>query len=267
MVAEPATSGGGAGDLRQVGPRGATPIGEVIDDGVFRVTHDGLTVVAIPGQRLVDDVPVYHPEAREARGRDCPRGRRRRRARRRPPSIEGTLRALLLDRPTIASKRWVYEQYDSTVQASHRVRARRRRRRGRRCPAPTSALAVTVDCNGRLVALDPVRGRQGRGCRGGAQRRLHRRACRWASPTASTSATRRSPRSSSSSARPSRHGRGVPRVRHAGHRRQRLVLQRESHRARSTRRRRSAWSACSSRSISRVQQLLPQHGRRDRAPG
>src|SRR5690348_15955467 len=44
----------------------ATPIGHVTDDGIFRVRHDGLVVAAIPGQRLVDDCPIYHPEAREA---------------------------------------------------------------------------------------------------------------------------------------------------------------------------------------------------------
>ncbi len=36
------------------------------DDGLFRVKHDGVVVAEIPGQRLVDDCPIYHPEAREA---------------------------------------------------------------------------------------------------------------------------------------------------------------------------------------------------------
>ncbi len=54
----------------------ATPIGRVTDDGIFRVKHHGLTVAAIPGQRLVDDCPIYHPEAkREPRGGLPPRRR------------------------------------------------------------------------------------------------------------------------------------------------------------------------------------------------
>ena len=46
--------------------------------------------------------------------------------------LEGALE-LLLDTPNIASKRWVYEQYDSTVQASTVLRPGRRRRRAP-CP-------------------------------------------------------------------------------------------------------------------------------------
>src|SRR5256886_17377243 len=44
---------------------GATPIGRVTDDGLYRATWGEQVVVEIPGQRLIDDCPVYHPEARE----------------------------------------------------------------------------------------------------------------------------------------------------------------------------------------------------------
>jgi phosphoribosylformylglycinamidine synthase len=133
---------------------GATPIGHVTDDGVFRVTHDGLTVVAIPGQRLVDDAPVYHPEAREAPAAVA------RRSAAPPPragaNIEADLRALL-DTPSIASKRWVYEQYDSTVQAST-AQSPGSDAGVAQVPGTTFGIAVTVDCNSRLVALDPYEG-------------------------------------------------------------------------------------------------------------
>src|SRR5205823_11429447 len=63
----------------------------------------------------------------------------------------------LLDHPPIASKHWVYEQYDSTVQAGTvigpggdagviRIRD------------ADFGLAVTVDCNNRYVLLDPYEG-------------------------------------------------------------------------------------------------------------
>src|SRR3989454_4844328 len=63
----------------------------------------------------------------------------------------------LLDHPPIASKHWVYEQYDSTVQAGTvigpggdagviRIRD------------AEFGLAVTVDCNSRYVLLDPYEG-------------------------------------------------------------------------------------------------------------
>src|SRR6059036_3824111 len=44
---------------------GATTIGRVTNDGLYRCTWGKDVVVEIPGQRLVDDCPVYYPEARE----------------------------------------------------------------------------------------------------------------------------------------------------------------------------------------------------------
>ncbi|HET8649680.1 MAG TPA: phosphoribosylformylglycinamidine synthase subunit PurL, partial [Gemmatimonadales bacterium] len=93
---------------------GAEPIGRVTDDGIFRVRHGDRVVAAIPGQRLVDDCPVYHPEARES---EVAAARRNARPDRLPQhGIERALE-ILLDEPNIASKRWIFEQYDSTVRA------------------------------------------------------------------------------------------------------------------------------------------------------
>jgi phosphoribosylformylglycinamidine synthase len=132
----------------------ATPIGHVTDDGIFRVRHHGQTVVAIPGQRLVEDCPIYEPEARESEEAQA----RRASVDAGPPVVdtEGALE-LLLDHPTIASKRWVYEQYDSTVQAST-VLPPGSDAGVIRVPGARFGLAMTVDCNSRLVALDPYEG-------------------------------------------------------------------------------------------------------------
>src|SRR5712692_514897 len=132
----------------------ATPIGRVTDDGIFRGRHHGRVVAAIPGQQLVDDCPIYHPEAREA---DEARARRAA-----APPVGSSLdpeRALeqLLDSPNIASKRWVYEQYDSTVQGET-VLGPGGDAGVLRVPDTDFGLAVTVDCNARLVALDPYEG-------------------------------------------------------------------------------------------------------------
>jgi phosphoribosylformylglycinamidine synthase subunit PurL len=132
----------------------ATPIGHVTDDGLFRVKHNGLTVAEIPGQRLVEDCPIYTPEAREAPGAAA---RRRARPSRRPQVAPAAALEALLDVPSLASKRWVFEQYDSTVQTSTVIGP------GGdagvlRVDGETFALAVTVDCNSRLVALDPYEG-------------------------------------------------------------------------------------------------------------
>jgi phosphoribosylformylglycinamidine synthase II len=132
----------------------ATPIGRVTDDGIFRVKHHGLTVAAIPGQRLVEDCPIYHPEARESEEATF----RRSAVPPLPPKVDlQNALALLLDSPNIASKRWVYEQYDSTVQAST-VLGPGGDAGVLRVPGTEFGLAVTVDCNARLVALDPYEG-------------------------------------------------------------------------------------------------------------
>ena len=132
----------------------ATPIGRVTDDGIFRVRHHGLTVAAIPGQRLVDDCPIYHPEARES---EEARARRAAVPTLPPKADLGKALELLLDSPNVASKRWVYEQYDSTVQAST-VLGPGGDAGVLRVPGTEFGLALTVDCNARLVALDPYEG-------------------------------------------------------------------------------------------------------------
>jgi phosphoribosylformylglycinamidine synthase subunit PurL len=132
----------------------ATPIGRVTDDGIFRVRHHGQVVAAIPGQRLVDDCPIYHPEATEAAEAVARRAARPPAA---PPlDLEAALPALL-DAPNIASKRWVYEQYDSTVQAAT-VLGPGGDAGVFRVPDTGFGVAVSVDCNNRLVGLDPYEG-------------------------------------------------------------------------------------------------------------
>ncbi len=133
---------------------GATPIGQVTDDGIYRVRHDGLVVAAIPGQRLVDDCPMYDPDARES---DAARARRAASPSRAPKADLQDALPLLLDAPNLASKRWVYEQYDSTVQAST-VLGPGGDAGVLQVPGTGFGLAVTVDCNNRLVALDPYEG-------------------------------------------------------------------------------------------------------------
>jgi phosphoribosylformylglycinamidine synthase len=63
----------------------------------------------------------------------------------------------LLDSPNLASKRWVYEQYDSTVRGET-VLGPGGDAGVLRVPGTDFGLAVTVDCNARLVALDPHEG-------------------------------------------------------------------------------------------------------------
>ena len=132
----------------------ATPIGKVTDDGMYRCTWDGKVVVEIPGQKLVEDCPVYYPDAKEDPRIVELRASTPHTARSYTPS-----HALLtlLDHPSIASKRWVFEQYDSTVQAST-VIAPGGDAGVLRVRHTDFGIVVKTDCNSRFVRLDPYEG-------------------------------------------------------------------------------------------------------------
>jgi phosphoribosylformylglycinamidine synthase subunit PurL len=138
----------------------AETIGEVTDTGMYVIREDGRTVVEIPGEPLVEGCPTYTRQGREspevARLRAWPVHELEPREEERDPAWA---LLTLLDAPTIASKRWVYEQYDSTVRTNTVVGpgsdAAVIRLRG-----TDRAIAATVDANGRYVYLDPYRGGQ-----------------------------------------------------------------------------------------------------------
>ncbi len=134
----------------------ATAIGQVTDDGIFRVVHDGRVVAAIPGQELVDGCPMYSPPAEES---DVARSRRALTPAADARDLADALERLL-DAPSIASKRWVFEQYDGTVRAGSVMPPG--------CDAgvvqvagTSFGIAMTVDCNARHVLLDPYQGGMG----------------------------------------------------------------------------------------------------------
>ncbi len=144
-------------------------IGRVTDTGRMVVRHAGVVVADIPARQLADDAPVYQREARE------------------PAYIAGvrsfTLAGVadsadpggdlgrLLAWPTIASKNWVYRQYDHMVRDNSAI-----------CPGsdaavirikadsvpggtdegaatfPEKFVALSVDCNAVYVYLDPYEG-------------------------------------------------------------------------------------------------------------
>ena len=139
----------------------AAVIGEVIAEPVYRVTEGDRVVAEFPGTRLVTDCPMYTPEAREA---DAVRALRDVDVAAVPerPEEADPLWALgqLVASPTIASKRWVYRQYDTMVRTSTVIGpggdAAVVRLRG-----TDRAIAVKTDCNGRHCYLDPREGAKG----------------------------------------------------------------------------------------------------------
>ncbi|HEY2027035.1 MAG TPA: phosphoribosylformylglycinamidine synthase subunit PurL, partial [Gemmatimonadaceae bacterium] len=97
----------------------AAVIGEVIAEPVYRVVEGERVVAEFPGIRLVTDCPTYEPEARES---DEVRRRRSRdvNAIAERPEERDPLWTLerMLTSPNIASKTWVFRQYDTTVRTN-----------------------------------------------------------------------------------------------------------------------------------------------------
>ncbi|MGH7506861.1 MAG: AIR synthase-related protein, partial [Longimicrobiales bacterium] len=136
----------------------AAVIGRVTDDGLYRVRENDVIVAEIPGEPLVTGCPTYLREAKES-----PAVQRLRAWTPEPshlaPATQHPTKVLLrlLASPTIASKHWVYNQYDTTVRTNTVVGpggdAGVLRVRGTK-----KGIAATVDCNGRYVYLNPRRG-------------------------------------------------------------------------------------------------------------
>ena len=132
----------------------AARIGEVTIDGTLRVRNRGEVVAEIPNRALTDEAPVYH-RAMEAPAylkdvQQLSLGAR--------PSVSETDAFLrLLASPVIANKRWVFRQYDHMVRTNTLVLP------GMgagvvRIKGSSTALAMSVDGNGRYCYLDPYRG-------------------------------------------------------------------------------------------------------------
>src|SRR5580658_2736955 len=126
-------------------------VGTVKDDGMMRVLDHGKTVAEIPASKLADDAPVY---SRDTKSRPAPQ----------PvdpaslPEVDNHKALVqLLSHPSIASKNWVYRQYDHMVRAGT-------------CVLPGSDAAVflireankivaaTSDCNPIYCSLEPREG-------------------------------------------------------------------------------------------------------------
>lgn len=134
----------------------AAVIGQVTDDGMFRVLENGKVVADIPALPLTDGCPTYEREGIEAE--EVTALREMDLSEHLIP--EGDLSRsflLLLGSPNVASKQWIYHQYDTTVRTSTAVRpggdAGVVRIRGTK-----RAVAATTDCNGRFVYLQPKTG-------------------------------------------------------------------------------------------------------------
>jgi len=139
----------------------ACVIGRITNTGNVVVKDDGEVVADLPAKLVSDEAPIYDrpsappddltlrwvlPELRER-------------------TIQERLLELL-EQPTIASKRWAYEQYDSSVRCGTVKGPGQADAAVIRMPdeetspsgSNTKGIAMSVDMNGRLCQLDPSRG-------------------------------------------------------------------------------------------------------------
>jgi phosphoribosylformylglycinamidine synthase II len=129
----------------------AVSIGHVIEEKRLRLVHKGNVVADVPVDALAEEAPVYHKPSQvpayyeEFQKQEVPL-----------PNVSDVKETLLklLAQPTIASKSWVFDQYDYMVRTNTvvppgsdaavvRIRDTRK------------ALAMTTDCNSRYLYLDP----------------------------------------------------------------------------------------------------------------
>ncbi len=132
---------------------GSAVIGSVTESGAIRILRDGVLVGEMPVEALVDGCPLYDLEPAEPEGWIY--GNRATLAE--GASSEEELLALL-GAPSIASKRWAFEQYDSIVGSRTVRRPEQADAAVLQLPEAGNAIAVSIDGNGRRVACDPYAG-------------------------------------------------------------------------------------------------------------
>jgi phosphoribosylformylglycinamidine synthase len=154
----------------------AAVVGRVLEDNIVRVLQNGEVAAEVPASALADDTPINRHELISEPPAEIQAHWRWSEAELPAASTSGITPAggtalswndallQLLDDPTIASKRWVYRQYDHQVQANTVIppggadAAVVRLRPQASSAAANRGVAAVVDCPNRWVALDPERG-------------------------------------------------------------------------------------------------------------
>ena len=132
----------------------AAAVGRVIAEKQLRLIHQGQVAAEVPVSLLTEDAPVYHKPSQE-------------------PAYFGEFQQMedyiplvadlkqtlldLLKQPTIASKEWVYQQFNSQAQGNTIV-APGSSAAVVRVEGTEQGLCLTTDCNSRYMYLDPETG-------------------------------------------------------------------------------------------------------------
>ncbi|HEX6456901.1 MAG TPA: phosphoribosylformylglycinamidine synthase subunit PurL [Solirubrobacterales bacterium] len=132
---------------------GSAVIGTVTESGAIRILRDSEVVGEMPVEALVDGCPLYDLDPAAPEGWIY--GNRATLAEGASPEEE---LLALLSAPSIASKRWAFEQYDSIVGSRTVRRPEQADAAVLQLPEVGNAIAVSIDGNGRRVACDPYAG-------------------------------------------------------------------------------------------------------------
>ena len=132
----------------------AAAVGRVTAEKQLRLIHQGQVAAEVPVSLLTEDAPVYHKPSQE-------------------PAYFGEFQQMedyiplvadlkqtlldLLKQPTIASKEWVYQQFNSQAQGNTIV-APGSSAAVVRVEGTEQGLCLTTDCNSRYMYLDPETG-------------------------------------------------------------------------------------------------------------
>ena len=134
----------------------AAVVGTVTDTGRVEIKDKGVVVADIPAKSLTDECPTYYLDSHEpayiqkvqTSEPKLPSGGN---------DLNGCL-LKLLGSLSIASKRWVYQQYDHMVQTQTTVMPGDADAAVLRVRGTEKAIALTTDCNSRYCYLDPYVG-------------------------------------------------------------------------------------------------------------
>jgi len=132
----------------------AAVIGQTTDTGRIVLRHKGQVVCDLPLMPLTEDAPLYErawtqpPVAPKLTPAEVP-----------PPADYGQAVLTLMSCPDMASKRWLWEQYDRHVMADTLAESGTPSDAGIvRVHGSKKALALTSDCTPRYVQADPYEG-------------------------------------------------------------------------------------------------------------
>ena len=136
----------------------AEVVGEVTDTGRVIILDNGVVAADVPAASLTDECPTYYLKTTEP---DYLKDRQKLdTASLAEPSDYTAALKQMLGSPSIASKRWVFEQYDHMVQTQTVAFPGKADAAILKIRGTNKAIALTTDCNSRYVYLDPFVGAQ-----------------------------------------------------------------------------------------------------------